>query len=146
MPPNPHQYARIAASAAGRATSPAGTRPSRTIHVRPCRGPYTGARAATAAVTPASAGVAAAVATRLTTARLDLNTPVSRLCANARAKAVLDADLPGLTTRPEFPFFKSMSLNTLKKMSRGQMSDADLAKVQAELAQLDQQAAEDAAK
>ena len=71
-------------------------------------------------------------------AKMDLNTPVSRLCADPRAKAVLDTDLPGLTTRPEFPFFKGMSLNTLKKMSRGQMSDADLAKVQAELAQIDE--------
>ena len=70
-------------------------------------------------------------------AKLDINTPVARLCANARAKAVLDSDLPGLTTRPEFPFFKNMSLKTLKKMSHGQMTDADLAKVQAELAQID---------
>ena len=67
-------------------------------------------------------------------ARLDINTPVSRLCADPRAKAVLDSDLPGLTTRPEFAFFKNMSLKTLKKMSRGQMTDADLAKVDAELA------------
>ena len=79
-----------------------------------------------------------APAPRLVMAKLDLDTPVARLCANPRAKAVLDTDLPGLTTRPEFPFFKSMSLNKLKKMSRGQMSDADLAKVQAELAHLDQ--------
>lgn len=84
---------------------------------------------------------APATAPRLVLAKLDLNTPVSRLCANPRAKAVLDSDLPGLTTRPEFPFFKSMSLNTLKRMSRGQMSDADLAKVQAELARLDETAA-----
>ena len=81
----------------------------------------------------------AAPPTRLVLARLDLDTPVSRLCANPRAKAVLDSDLPGLTTRPEFPFFKSMSLNTLKKMSRGKMSDADLAKVQAELARLEEE-------
>ena len=81
---------------------------------------------------------ASAQAPRLVMAKLDLDTPVSRLCANPRAKAVLDTDLPGLTTRPEFPFFKSMSLNKLKKMSRGQMSDADLAKVQAGLAHLDQ--------
>ncbi len=87
---------------------------------------------------PVSAAPAATAApVRLTTARLDLDTPVSRLCANPRAKAVLDTDLPGLTTRPEFVFFKGMSLNTLKRMSRGQMSDADLAKVRAELAMLD---------
>jgi hypothetical protein len=79
---------------------------------------------------------------QLTAAKLSLDTPVARLCANPRAKAVLDSDLPGLTTRPEFPFFKNMSLNTLRKMSRGQMSEADLAKVQAELAQLDAEAAD----
>ena len=73
-------------------------------------------------------------APRLVTARLDLNTPVFRLCADPRAKAVLDSDLPGLTTRPEFPFFKNMSLKALKKMSRGQMTDADLEKVDRELA------------
>ena len=74
---------------------------------------------------------------QLVLAKLDLDTPVARLCANPRAKAVLDTDLPGLTTRPEFPFFKNMSLNALKRMSRGQMSDADLAKVRDGLARLD---------
>lgn len=81
---------------------------------------------------------AAEAAPRLVLAKMDLDTPVARLCANPRAKAVLDTDLPGLTTRPEFPFFKNMSLNKLKKMSRGQMSDADLAKVRVALAQLDE--------
>lgn len=89
---------------------------------------------------------AAAARSPLVMARMDLNTPVSRLCADPRAKAVLDTDLPGLTTRPEFPFFKSMSLNTLKKMSRGHMSDADLAKVQSELARLDESGQPEAAK
>lgn len=86
---------------------------------------------------PSPAAAASPGRPRLMVARLDLDTPVSRLCADPRAKAVLDSDLPGLTTRPEFVFFKSMSLNTLKKMSRGQMSDADLAKVQAELSRLE---------
>ena len=76
-------------------------------------------------------------ATPVLLAKLDINTSVGRLCADPRAKAVLDIDLPGLTTRPEFPFFKNMSLKTLKKMSHGQMTDADLAKVQAELSQID---------
>ena len=79
-------------------------------------------------------------------ARLDLDTPVGRLCADPRAKAVLDTDLPGLTTRPEYPFFKSMSLNTLKKMSHGKMSDADLAKVRDQLAQIEEPPPEMAAK
>ena len=66
-------------------------------------------------------------------ARLGLDSPVAALCADPRAKAVLDSDLPGLTTRPEYIFFKHMSLNKLKVMSRGKLTDADLARVDAEL-------------
>ena len=69
--------------------------------------------------------------------RLSIETPVGRLCADPRAKAVLDSDLPGLTTRPEYVFFKHMSLRSLQAMSRGRMSNEDLAKVDAELAKLD---------
>ena len=69
--------------------------------------------------------------------RLSVNAPIATLCADPRAKAVLDSDLPGLTTRPEYVFFKGMSLRRLQSMSRGRMSDADLAKVDAELAKLD---------
>ena len=65
--------------------------------------------------------------------RLGLDTPVAALCADPRAKAVLDSDLPGLTTRPEYLFFKHMSLNNLKDMSRGKLTAADLAKVDAAL-------------
>lgn len=72
-----------------------------------------------------------------TSHRLSIETPVGRLCADPRAKAVLDTDLPGLTTRPEYVFFKHMSLKSLQAMSRGRMSTEDLAKVDAELAKLD---------
>ncbi len=67
---------------------------------------------------------------------LSLNTPIEKLCAVPAAKAVLDQDLPGLTTRPEFGMFKSMSLKQLQPMSKGQLTDADLAKVKADLAAL----------
>ena len=69
--------------------------------------------------------------------RLSIETPVGRLCADPRAKAVLDTDMPGLTTRPEYVFFKHMSLKSLQAMSRGRMSTEDLARVDAELAKLD---------
>ena len=98
------------------------------------------------AAPPPAKRVADRAAAHVVMARLDLDTPVGRLCADPRAKAVLDTDLPGLTTRPEYPFFKNMSLNTLKKMSRGQMSDADLAKVRAELAHIEEAPPEMAAK
>jgi hypothetical protein len=68
---------------------------------------------------------------------LSSRSPIVELCANPQAKAVLDQDLPGLTTRPEFDFFKHMSLQTLKSMSRGKMTDEDVAKVDADLAKLD---------
>ena len=69
-------------------------------------------------------------------APLSSRSPISDICANAQAKAVLDKDLPGLTSRPEFDFFKHMSLQTLKKMSGGKMTEEDVAKVDADLAQL----------
>ena len=68
--------------------------------------------------------------------RLSINAPIATLCADPRAKAVLDTDLPGLTSRPEYAFFKNMSLRTLASMSRGRLTDADLAKVDAELSKI----------
>ena len=63
-------------------------------------------------------------------------TPIAEICANPEGRAVLDRDLPGLTERPEYEFFKHMSLRTLKTMSRGRMSDDDVAKVDADLARI----------
>ena len=74
--------------------------------------------------------------TSATPRALSSRSPIVDLCANARAKAVLDQDLPGLTGRPEFDFFKHMSLQTLKKMSGGKMTDEDVAKVDADLARI----------
>ena len=67
---------------------------------------------------------------------LSSNSPIADICSRPDGKAVLDRDLPGLTERPEYPFFKHMSLQTLKKMSRGKMTDEDIAKVDADLAHL----------
>lgn len=68
--------------------------------------------------------------------RLSINTPVGQLCDNPHAKAILDTDLPGLTTRPEYAFFKHMSLKKLQAMSGGKMTHEDLAKVDADLQQI----------
>ncbi len=67
---------------------------------------------------------------------LSVSTPIETICATPAGKAVLDRDLPGLTGRPEFDMFKAMSLKQLQPMSRGHITDADLAKVQADLAAL----------
>ncbi len=63
-------------------------------------------------------------------------TPIADLAANPDTKAVLDKDLPGVTTHPAFDQFKGMTLKALQPMSGGVISDAQLAAVQADLDKL----------
>ena len=49
-------------------------------------------------------------------------------------KAVLDAHLPVVTAHEKYATFKSMSLRQLQPVSDGQVTDAALAKTEAELA------------
>ncbi len=67
---------------------------------------------------------------------LSVNTSIEAICATPAGKAVLDRDLPGLTTRPEFPMFKAMTLKQLEPMSKGHITDAVLAKVQRDLSEV----------
>jgi hypothetical protein len=62
-----------------------------------------------------------------------LDRPVGDLCGRPETRAVIDRDLPGLSRRPEYIFFKHMSLRQLQAASRGQMSDADLQRVAADI-------------
>ncbi len=80
---------------------------------------------------PAPLGRPAAPAPR---GPLSVNSSIEAICATPAGKAVLDRDLPGLTTRPEFPMFKAMTLKQIEPMSKGHITDAVLAKVQADLA------------
>jgi hypothetical protein len=66
--------------------------------------------------------------------RLSLESPIETICATPAGKAVLDRDLPGLTTRPEYPMFKAMTLKQMQPMSNGKITKANLAKIQADLA------------
>lgn len=43
-------------------------------------------------------------------------TPIEQLAANPAAKAVLERELPGFTTHPQYDQFKAMSLETLEAM------------------------------
>ena len=63
-----------------------------------------------------------------------LDTPIEQLLADPRARAVLDADLPGMSADPNLPKFQLMSLRQLQPMTGGQMSNALLAKTGADLA------------
>jgi hypothetical protein len=72
---------------------------------------------------------------------LSLDTPIETICATPAGKAVLDHDLPGLTTRPEFAMFKSMTLKQLQPMSQGHITKAVLAKVEVDLQALNMSSA-----
>jgi hypothetical protein len=61
------------------------------------------------------------------------NTPVEKLIADPAAVAVLNKDLPGLLTSPEFSMFKSMSLKQLQEASGGDLSMVDLDRAEADL-------------
>jgi len=67
---------------------------------------------------------------------LTIDTPLEVVVATPNAKAVLDADIPGLTEHPLYDKFKSDSLRVLAPKFGGAISDKDLAKVQAHLAAL----------
>ena len=63
------------------------------------------------------------------TAALSIDSPVEALVADAKAKAVLDANLPGLTEHPHYAHFKGMSLKQLAGMAPDQITPAVLDKV-----------------
>ena len=63
-----------------------------------------------------------------------LDTPIQQLLADPRARAVLDADLPGMSADSNLAKFQLMSLRQLQPMTGGQMSNALLAKTGADLA------------
>jgi hypothetical protein len=63
-------------------------------------------------------------------------TPIADLAAKPEIKAILDKDVPGLTAHPAFDQFKGMTLKDLQPMSQGQLTDAQIAAVQADLDKL----------
>ena len=63
-------------------------------------------------------------------------TPIEALVANPAAKAVLDKDIPGLTTHEAYDQFKSMTLTQVAPMSQGALTDDMLKTVQADLDKL----------
>ena len=67
-------------------------------------------------------------------ARLNLDTPIETIVADAAGKAVLDADLPGLTTHEYYAMFKSMSLSALAKAYPDKLASDAVAKTEADLA------------
>lgn len=99
------------------------------------------ALAATAVAIPAAAqdahaghAMAAHAAAPAAAARLNLDTPIEVIVADAAGKAVLDADLPGVTTHEHYPMFKGMGLKQLANYAPDKLTAEALAKVEAHLA------------
>ena len=83
---------------------------------------------------PAPVPVPTASTDATTAAKLTLDTPIEVIAANPAGKAVLDKDIPGLTSHAMYDSFKAMSLKALQPMSNGALTEAQMEKVQADLA------------
>lgn len=77
---------------------------------------------------------APAPATTAPAARLNLDTSIETIVGDAKGKAVLDTDIPGVTTHPSYEMFKGMSLRQLQSYAPDKLTDAILAKAAADLA------------
>jgi len=87
------------------------------------------AQAPAATPAPAAAPAAPAAAGALNVE----STPIETIVANPAGKAVLDKDLPGLTTHEAYDQFKSMTLSQVAPMSQGAITPEALKTVQADL-------------
>ena len=86
------------------------------------------------AATPAPAPSPAATPAPAAAGALSVDTtPIETLVANPAAKAVLDKDLPGLTTHEAYDQFKAMTLSQVAPMSQGAITPEALKTVQTDL-------------
>lgn len=92
-----------------------------------------GAPASTTTGAPANTTGNAPAATTTGAPAYSRDTPVEKLASDPAAAAVLNKDLPGLLTAPQFVIFKSMSLKQLQQASGGDLSEVDVAKAEADL-------------
>ena len=91
---------------------------------------------ATLAAAPVFAQAPAASAPAAAAALSVESTPIETIAANPAAKAVLDKDLPGLTTHEAYDQFKAMTLSQVAPMSQGAITPEALKTVQADLDKL----------
>ena len=92
------------------------------------------AAAALALLAPAAFAQTAPAPAATPAAKFNLDTPIEQLVADPKAKAVLDADLPGMSNHPSYDMFKAMSLRAVQPFSQGKLTDEALKKVETDLA------------
>ena len=88
-------------------------------------------------VTPVAAlaqnSSAPVVAPAPTPAPLTIDTPIEAIAADPKGKLVLEANFPGMTANPMYEQFKTMTLKQVQPMSGGRMTEAAVAKAEADL-------------
>jgi hypothetical protein len=96
------------------------------------------ARAAAVTFAPAAVAQTAAApapaAEAATAAKFNLETPIQDIVADAKAKAVLETNLPGISTHESYEMFKGMSLKQLAGYAADKLTPEVLAKTEKELA------------
>lgn len=65
-----------------------------------------------------------------------LDMPIEQIAATAGGQAILDRDFPGMCQHPMYSYFKSMTLNQVAAMSKGQITPAMMAQAKVDLASL----------
>lgn len=85
---------------------------------------------------PASAPVAQSSGSPSAVSASALDLPVEQIAATPNGCAVLDKDFPGMRQHPMYAYFKTMTLNQLAALSKGQITQEMMAKAQIDLASL----------
>jgi hypothetical protein len=92
---------------------------------------------AAVALTPAAiAQTAPAAAAPAATAKFNLETPIQDIVADAKAKAALDAAIPGVSNHESYEMFKGMSLKQLSAYAADKLTPEVLAKAETALAEV----------
>lgn len=82
------------------------------------------------------AASAAPAAPAAAAAKFNLDTPIQDIVADDKAKAALEANLPGITTHESYEMFKGMSLNQLSGYAADKLTPDVLAKTARALAEV----------
>ena len=88
------------------------------------------------AAVPAAAQTPAPAAAEATTTYSSTSTPIGTLLDDAAAKAVLDKNVPGLTTNPQIDMARGMTLKDIQSYAAEQLTDDVLKKIDVDLAAL----------
>lgn len=67
-------------------------------------------------------------------AMISIESPIEAIVADAKGKAIIEANFPGMTAHPAYDQFKGMTLKQLAPLSQGVITDEAIAKAEAALA------------